>query len=64
MSEQRNPMSRQEKAIRDFMRSCLVIPKEEQAIDHILAELGNYYAADRVYIFEAGIEDTHAGCAC
>ena len=40
MKKQRNRMSGQEKSIKDFMYNCLVMSKEEQIIDHILAELG------------------------
>lgn len=59
MNEQVKPMSRQERAIKDFMHSCLVIQKEEQAIPHILAELGKYYDADRSCIFHVNEENTH-----
>ena len=52
MNEQGKPMSRQEKAIQDLMRICLGIQKEEQAVDHMLAQLGEHYAADRCCIFE------------
>lgn len=52
MNEQVNHLSRQEIAIKDFMYNCLVMQKEEQIIDHILAELGEYYDADRVCIYE------------
>ena len=41
MNEQVNRETRQERAIRDFMRSCLALQKEEQTVAHILAELGN-----------------------
>ena len=58
MNEQGKPMSRQEKAIQDLMRGCLGIQKEEQAVDHMLAQLGKYYAADRCCIFEVNEEET------
>ena len=45
MNKQMNHMSRQEQSIKDFMYNCLVMSKEEQIIDHILAELGEYYDA-------------------
>ncbi|MDO5389558.1 MAG: response regulator [Eubacteriales bacterium] len=64
MNEQMNHMLRQEKAIKDFMYNCLDIQKEEQIIDHILAELGRYYDADRSYIFEINEEYTHASNTC
>ena len=64
MNEQENHMSRQEKAIKDFMDNCLVIQKEEQTVIHILAELGKYYDADRSYIFEVNEEYTYASNTC
>ena len=60
MNEQGKPMSRQEKAIQDLMRICLGIQKEEQAVDHMLAQLGKYYAADRCCIFEVNEEEVSA----
>lgn len=50
-------MSRQERAIQDFMHNCLVMRKEEQIIDHILAEQGKYYDADRVTVF--GVDEAY-----
>lgn len=40
MNEQINHMSRQEKAIMDFMQNRLGIQREEQTTYDILAELG------------------------
>ncbi|MGN1350017.1 MAG: hypothetical protein ACI4VM_03355, partial [Anaerovoracaceae bacterium] len=51
MNKQMNHMSGQEQAIKDFMFNCLVMSKEEQIIDHILAELGEYYEAESVCIY-------------
>ena len=59
MNEQGKPMSRQEKAIQDLMRICLGIQKEEQAVDHMLAQLGEHYAADRCCIFEVNEEEAY-----
>lgn len=61
MKEQGRPMSRQEIAVKDFLRGCLAIQSEEQVITHILTELGKYYDADRSYIFEADEETAHIG---
>ena len=63
MDEQVN-ISGQEKAIKNFMHTCLDIQKEGQTIDYILAELGRYYDADRSYIFEINGEYTRAGNTC
>ena len=52
-------MSRQEKSIKDLMYNCLVMSKEEQIIDHILAELGEYYDADSACIYEVNEGYTH-----
>lgn len=59
MNKQMNHMSRQEQSIKDLMYNCLVMSKEEQIIDHILAELGEYYDAERVCIYEVNEEYTH-----
>ena len=59
MNKQMNHVSRQEQSIKDFMYNCLVMSKEEQIIDHILAELGEYYDAERVCIYEVNEEYTH-----
>ncbi|MGN0424523.1 MAG: response regulator [Acetatifactor sp.] len=61
MNEQKNHLSRQEKAMRDILQSCMGLQKEDQAAYHILAELGKYYDADRTYIFEINAEHTYAG---
>lgn len=58
MNKQINHMSRQEQANKDFMHNCLAMSKEEQIIDHILAELGEYYGAERVCIYEVNEEYT------
>ena len=52
-------MSRQEQSIKDLMYNCLVMSKEEQIIDHILAELGEYYDADSACIYEVNEGYTH-----
>ena len=52
-------MSGQEQAIKDFMNHCLVMSGDDQITDHILAELGEYYDADRVGIYEVNREGTH-----
>ena len=59
MNKQMNHMSRQEQSIKDLVYNCLVMSKEEQIIDHILAELGEYYDAERVCIYEVNEEYTH-----
>ena len=64
MKEQGRPMSRQEIAVKDFLRGCLAIQSEEQVITHILTELGKYYDADRSYIFEADEETAHTVVSC
>lgn len=38
MNEQMNHMSRHDQAIKDFMYHCLIMSKEEQIIDRILAK--------------------------
>ncbi|MDD6190061.1 MAG: histidine kinase dimerization/phospho-acceptor domain-containing protein [Firmicutes bacterium] len=52
MNEQRCRMSMQEKAIKDMMNNCLLIQNKGQAVKQILGDLGQYYDADRAYIFE------------
>lgn len=42
----------QEKAIKDMMNNCLLIQNKGQAVKQILGDLGQYYDADRAYIFE------------
>ena len=53
-------ISRQEQAIKRFLRNNLGKPQDGEAVHHILAELGGYYDADRSYIFELNAERTHA----
>ena len=44
--------SNQEQAIRYFLHNYLDKPKDDQTIQSILAYIGEYYQADRAYIFE------------
>ena len=62
MNKQINPMSGQEKSIKDFMYNCLVMSKDEQIIDRILAELGEYYNAERACIYEVNEDYTRISC--
>lgn len=64
MNSQRSNGERQEKAIKYFLRNFLGKQKDEETINHILAELGNYYDADRSYIFELNEEGTHSSNTC
>lgn len=45
-------MSEQEQAIRQFLRDYLDKVKDEQTLNSILQNLGEYYEGDRAYIFE------------
>ena len=60
MNEQMINASRQEQAIKSFLRDYLDKQKDEQTINQILAYMGGYYDADRSYIFELNAERTHA----
>ena len=64
MNSQRSNGDRQEKAIKYFLRNFLDKQKDEETINHILAELGHYYDGDRAYIFELNEEGTHASNTC
>ena len=55
-----NRMS-QEEAIRKFLRVCMDYTKDEGAMDLILAYLGEYYGADRSYIFVFNGESKETG---
>lgn len=59
MREQAENTARQERAIKRFLRDFLDKPKDGQSFDPILARVGRYYDADRVYIFELSAERTH-----
>ena len=59
MREHTESMARQERAIKRFLRDFLDKPKDGQSFDPILARVGRYYDADRVYIFELSAERTH-----
>ena len=59
MNQENLNTTRQEKAIKKFLRNFLSKQKDEQTILHILAQLGEYYDADRSYIFELNEERTH-----
>ena len=48
----------QEEAIRNFMRGYLDKPKDKTTLKHILQDIGDYYDADRSYIFEMNGERT------
>ncbi len=58
MNEQTINISGQEKAIKKFLHNYLDKQKDEQTIYHILAELGDYYNADRSYMIERNTERT------
>ncbi|MGN0996146.1 MAG: GAF domain-containing protein, partial [Candidatus Ventricola sp.] len=60
MKELSQNVSRQERAIRRFLRDFMDKPKDGQAFGGILAKLGRYYDADRAYIFELNADRTHA----
>ena len=60
MKEVTENTSRQERAIKHFLRTYLDKPKDEQTISYILEELGGYYDADRSYMFELNADRTHA----
>ena len=52
--------SRQERAIKRFLRHYLDKQKDESTISSILEEMGEYYDGDRAYLFELNRERTHA----
>ena len=49
----------QEWAIKHFLRDYLDKPKDDQTLQRILEDIGEYYEADRSYIFELNAERTH-----
>lgn len=49
----------QEWAIKHFLRDYLDKPKDDQTLQSILEDIGEYYEADRSYIFELNAERTH-----
>lgn len=60
-------LSRQEQAIKGFMRDYLNKPKDGQTFYDILANMGEYYDADRAGIFEldadhAEVRNAHEWC--
>ena len=52
MKKRAEGVSRQEQAIKQFLRSFLDKSRDELAIDSALADIGRHYDADRAYIFE------------
>ena len=58
INENKNSNINQEHAIRSFMRGYLDKPKDGQTLQSILEEVGNYYDADRSYIFEMNDQRT------
>ena len=64
MKEHTSIVSGQEKAIEDFLHNYLDMQKDEQTIYHILADMGDYFDADRSYFFELNAEHTFAVSVC
>ena len=60
MSQLAQNKSNQEQAIRKFLHDYLDKPKNEQTLQSILADIGEYFNADRSYIFELNTERTQA----
>ena len=54
MDEFSRNQSHQEQAVKNFLRNYLDKAKDEQTLNSILAYIGEYYDADRAYIFERG----------
>ena len=46
----------QEQAVKRFLRDYLDKEKDEQTLNSILQNIGEYYDADRAYIFEMGTD--------
>ena len=52
MKKRAEGVSRQEQAIKQFLRKFLDTAKDKLSLHDVLADLGAYYDADRAYIFE------------
>ena len=52
MKKRAEGVSRQEQAIKQFLRRFLDTAKGKLSLHDVLADLGAYYDADRAYIFE------------
>ena len=52
MSEWTEQASAQDRAIRRFLREYLDKPRDQENLGRLLADLGGYYEADRIHIFE------------
>ena len=53
MNDMKRIQTRQEQAVKQFLRNYLGKAKNEQTLNSILQDIGGYYDADRAYIFEA-----------
>ncbi|MCI5902295.1 MAG: response regulator [Blautia sp.] len=61
MNEETMQMSRQEKTIKSFLQKYQGRLINEQTMRQILADLGSYYEAERVYLVPGNAENTCAG---
>ena len=64
MNRQTENFSRQERAIKRFLRDYLDKPKDGETFHSILARVGGYYEADRSYFFELNAERTYVSSTC
>ncbi len=54
MNDSKQRKTCQEQAVKQFLRDYLDKTKDEQTLSSILQDIGEYYDADRAYIFEMG----------
>ena len=58
MNDRERNQSGQEQAVKQFLRDFLDKTKDEQTLNRILQDVGEYYDADRAYIFEMDKDNT------
>ena len=54
MDDRKQRQACQEQAVKQFLRDYLDKAKDRQTLNRILQNIGEYYDADRAYIFEMG----------
>lgn len=56
MNYKKQPQTCQEQAVKQFLRDYLDKTKDKQTLNCIMQDIGEYYDADRAYIFEAQMD--------